>query len=96
MIVAAALFGVELADISKRDAGGLESSITGALQDFRHLGQQSLRGWSQWSLPRARTVVHLMHAPKEYVEHLFQESLRETQQAALEKRRPGVWERVWS
>ena len=31
VIVAAALFGVELADISTRDAGGLESSIMGAI-----------------------------------------------------------------
>ena len=31
MIVAAALFGVELADISRRDASGLESAIMGAI-----------------------------------------------------------------
>ena len=31
MIVAAALFGVELADISRRDASNLESAIMGAV-----------------------------------------------------------------
>ena len=31
MIIAAALFGVELADISQRDAGSLESAIMGAI-----------------------------------------------------------------
>ena len=62
-----------------------------ALQEFRHLGWRSLRGCWQWSLPRTGTVVHLVHAPKEYVEHLFRESLWETQLAALEKRRPRTF-----
>ena len=31
MIIAAALFGVELAGISQRDAAGLESAIMGAI-----------------------------------------------------------------
>ena len=48
------------------------------------------RMW-QWSLPRTGTVVHLVHSPKEYVEHLFRELLRETQPAELEKRRPRTF-----
>ena len=35
--------------------------------------------------------VHLLHAAKEYVEHLFRESLREHHLEALEKRRPGLF-----
>ena len=35
--------------------------------------------------------VHLVHASKEYVEHLFQESLREYHLEALEKRRPRIF-----
>ena len=162
MIIAAALFGVELADISWRDASSLESAIMGgiwgpsrpcsakeivftlllpghrvapsvvipyrricwlahlarnpgtaqtvaraicegtqsrkptrplgrALQEFRRLGWRSMRGWWQWSLPHSATVVHLVHAPKEYVEHLFREALRESQLTALEKRRPRTF-----
>ena len=150
MIIAAALFRVELADISWRDTSNLESAIMGAiwgpsrpyrtkeivfavllpghrvapsvvipyrrmcwlahlvrnpgtartvaqaiwegmqspkptgplgraLQEFRWLGWCNMRGWWQWSLPYSATVVHLVHAPKEYVEHLFREALRESQ-----------------
>ena len=50
-----------------------------------------MRGWWQWSLPHSATVVHLVHAPKEYVEHLFREALRENQLTALEKRRPRTF-----
>ena len=162
MIVAAVLFRVELADISRRDASSLESAIMGAiwgpsmpcrakdivftllmpghrvatsmvipyrrmwwlahlarnpgtaqtvaqaiwegtqspkptgplgraLQEFRRLDWRSMRGWWQWSLPHSATVVHLVHAPKEYVEHLFREALRENQLTALEKRRPRTF-----
>ena len=139
IIIAAALFGVELADISQRDASSLESAIMGAiwgpsrpcrakeivstllllgqrvapsmvipyrrmcwlahlacspgtaqtvaeaiwegtqspkptsplkraLHEFRRLGWRSMRGWWQWSLPNGGTVVHLVHAPKKYVD----------------------------
>ena len=36
-------------------------------------------------------MAHLVHAPKEYVEHLFRESFRETQLAGLQKRRPRTF-----
>ena len=62
-----------------------------ALQEFRRLGWHNMRGWWQWSLPNGGTVVHLVHAPKEYVEHLFREALRESQLTALEKRRPRIF-----
>ena len=48
-----------------------------ALQEFRCLGWRTLRGWWSWSMPRTGISVHLVHASKEYVEHLFRESLRE-------------------
>ena len=50
-----------------------------------------MRGWWQWTMPRTGTAVPLLHAPKEYVEHLFRESLRENQLASLEKRRPRTF-----
>ena len=53
-----------------------------ALQDFGRLGWCSMRGWWQWSLPNGGTVVHMVHAPKEYVEHLFREALQESQLTA--------------
>ena len=62
-----------------------------ALQEFRRLGWRSMRGWWPWSLPHNATVVHLVQAPKEYVEHLFREALRENQLIALEKRRPRTF-----
>ena len=62
-----------------------------ALQEFRRLGWHNNRGWWQWSLPHSATVVHLVHAPKEYEEHLFREALRESQLTALEKRRPRTF-----
>ena len=36
-------------------------------------------------------MVHLVHAPKEYVEHLFRKALRESELTALEKRRPRTF-----
>ena len=39
-------------------------------------------------MPHMGVTVHLVHTCKEYVEHLFRESLREAQLTALEKRRP--------
>ena len=146
MIVAAALFGVELADISWRDASSLESAIMGAIWRpsrpcrakeivftlllpghgvapsvvipykrmcwLAHLARnpgtpqtvaqaiwegtespkptgplgRALRGWWQWSLPHNATVVNVVHAPKDYVEHLFREALPESQLTALERR----------
>ena len=62
-----------------------------ALLEFIRLGWCNMRGWWQWSLPHSATVVHLVHAPKEYVEHLFREALRENQLTALEKRRPRTF-----
>ena len=59
-----------------------------ALHEFRKLGWRCRRGWWQWTMPRTGWAVHLAHAPKEYVEHLFRESLMESQLAVLEKRRP--------
>ena len=38
-------------------------------------------------MPRTGISVHFVHASKEYVEHLFRESLREHHLEALEKRR---------
>ena len=58
-----------------------------ALWEFCKLGWQCQGGWWQWAMPRTGVKVHLVHAAKEYVEHLFRESLREAQLAALEKRR---------
>ena len=162
MIVAATLFGVELADVAPRDVSSLESAImtaiwgpsrpckakevvialllpghrvapsmvvpykrmcwlahiarapgtaqivtqaiweqtakpkgTGplgrALQEFRRLGRRTVRGWWGWSMPRTGISAHLVHASKEYVEHLFRESLREHHVEALEKRRPRLF-----
>ena len=48
---------------------------------------QCLGGWWQWAMPRTGVTVHLVHTSKEYVEHLFRESLREAQLTALEERR---------
>ena len=62
-----------------------------ALHEFRRFGWHSMRGWRQWSLPHSGAVVHRLHAPKEYVEHLFREALRESQLTALEKRRPRTF-----
>ena len=62
-----------------------------ALQEFRRLGWRTLRGWWSWSMPRTGISVHLVHASKEYVEHLFRESLREHHLEALEKRRPRLF-----
>ena len=62
-----------------------------ALQEFKRLGWHSMRGWWQWSLPHSATVVHLVHTPKEYVEHLFREARRENELTALEKRRPRTF-----
>ena len=62
-----------------------------ALQEFRRLGWRSMQGWWQWSLPHSATVVHLVHVPKEYVEHLFRKALRENQLTALEKRWPRTF-----
>ena len=62
-----------------------------ALREFQQLGWQSLRSWWQWCVPHSGTVVHVVHAPKEYVEHLFRESLKEDQLASLEKRRPRIF-----
>ena len=42
-------------------------------------------------MPHTGVKVHLVHAAKEYVEHLFRESLKEAQLAALEKRRPRTF-----
>ena len=42
-------------------------------------------------MPRTGISVHLVHAAKEYVEHLFRESLREHHLEALEKRRPRLF-----
>ena len=50
-----------------------------ALHKFRRLGWRSMRGWWRWSLLHSGMVVHLVHTPKEYVEHLFREALRESQ-----------------
>ena len=162
MIVAATLFGVELADVAPRDVSSLESAImtaiwgpsrpcrakevvfalllpghrvapsmvvpykrmcwlaniarvpgtaqvitqavwehteepkgTGplgrALREFRRLGWRNQRGWWSWTMPRTGISVHLVHAAKEYVEHLFRESLREHHLEALEKRRPRLF-----
>ena len=162
MIVAATLFGVELADVAPRDVSSLESAImtaiwgpsrpcrakevvfalllpghrvapsmvvpykrmcwlahiarvpgtaqvvtqavwehteepkgTGplgrALREFRRLGWRNQRGWWSWTMPRTGISVHLVHTAKEYVEHLFRESLREHRLEALEKRRPRLF-----
>ena len=42
-------------------------------------------------MPRTGVKVHLVHVAKEYVEHLFPESLKEAKLAALEKRRPRTF-----
>ena len=42
-------------------------------------------------MPRTGISVHFVHASKEFVEHLFRESLREHHLEALEKRRPRVF-----
>ena len=42
-------------------------------------------------MPRSGISVHLVHTSKEYVEHLFRESLREHHLEALEKRRPRLF-----
>ena len=39
-------------------------------------------------MPHTGISVHLVHASKEYMEHLFRESLREYHLEAMEKRRP--------
>ena len=62
-----------------------------ALHDFRRHGWSSLRGWWSWTMPRMGISVHLVHASKEYVEHLFRESLREYHLEAPEKRRPRIF-----
>ena len=62
-----------------------------ALQEFRRLGWRNQRGWSSWTMPRTGISVHLVHAAKKYVEHLFRESLREHHLEALEKRRPRLF-----
>ena len=62
-----------------------------ALREFRRLGWRNLRGWWSWTMPRTGISVHLVHAAKEYVEHLFRESLREHHLEALEKRRPRLF-----
>ena len=40
---------------------------------------------------RTGISVHLVHASKEYVEHLFRECLRDYHLGALEKRRPTIF-----
>ena len=50
-----------------------------------------MRGPWQWSPPHNATVVHLVHAPKEYMEHVFREALPESQLMVLEKRRPRTF-----
>ena len=62
-----------------------------ALREFRRLGWRNQRGWWSWTMPRTGISVHLVHAAKEYVEHLFRESLREHHLEALEKRRPRLF-----
>ena len=42
-------------------------------------------------MPRTRISLHLVHAPREYVEHLFRESVREHRLEAPEKRRPRLF-----
>ena len=42
-------------------------------------------------MPRTGISVHLVHASKECVEHLFWESLREYRLEAPEKRRPRIF-----
>ena len=42
-------------------------------------------------MPRTGISVHLVHAAKEYVEHLFRESLKGHHLEALEKRRPRLF-----
>ena len=44
-----------------------------ALREFRRLGWRNQRGWWSWTMPRTGISVHLVHAPKEYVEHLVLE-----------------------
>ena len=58
-----------------------------ALHEFGRLGWQCTRAWWQWNLPRMGRAVHPVHAPKEYVEHLFRVALRGNKLASLEKRR---------
>ena len=50
-----------------------------------------MRGWWQWLLPHNAAVVHLVHAPKDYVEHVFREAFRKCQLKALENRRPRTF-----
>ena len=49
-------------------------------------------------MPRTGVTVHVGHATKEYVEHLFRESLREAQLAAKNGgRAPSEeWERAYT
>ena len=48
-----------------------------AMQEFRKLGCRTARGWWHWIPPGQKEAVHLVHADKGYVEHLFRESIRE-------------------
>ena len=62
-----------------------------AMQEFRKLGWCTTRGWWQRVPPGKKEAVHLVHADKGYVEHLFRESIREHQLGTLEARRPRTF-----
>ena len=62
-----------------------------AVREFHKLGWRTARGWWQWVLPGTKAAVHVVHADKGYVEHLFREFIREHQLATLEGRRPHTF-----
>ena len=62
-----------------------------AVQEFRKLGWRTTRGWWQWIPPGTKTAVHLVHADKGYLEHLFRESIKEHKLVTLQRRRPRIF-----
>ena len=62
-----------------------------ALQEFRKLAWQPLAGWWTWTYPGAHAPINLALDSQSFVEHVFQEAVRQQRLRKLEARRPQLF-----